>query len=155
VLFPSGDPPDVSFPVISENIIHENQTGISIRGLDSDSIIRGNFVFDNELNGIEIGPLFEAGCTIEDNQVKRNGGHGIVIKAGAQAGCAITDNFVQGNQLGGISILEGSGFNQLIQVEGNRLSHNGTDLIWDGLSNSCWLQNVFVTSSPAVLPPCS
>lgn len=156
IRIPSGDPPDTSFPVISENVIRGNQTGISIRGLDSDSVIRGNLIVDNQLNGIEIGPIFEAGCTIEENQVLRNGGHGILLQDRIPNGCFIANNLVQKNELGGISILEGMQLaTQGVRVEGNRLSRNGTDLLWDGASNSCWLQNVFVTSSPQVLPKCS
>ncbi|MBZ5507032.1 MAG: right-handed parallel beta-helix repeat-containing protein [Acidobacteriia bacterium] len=155
VIIPSGDPPDESIPVISENIIRENQTGISIRGLDSDSIIRGNHVVDNKLNGIEIASIFEAGCTIQENQVLRNGGHGILLQGGDLTGCLIANNLVEKNGLSGINILEDvQPRNQGILVEGNRLSRNGTDLLWDGVSNSCWLQNVFVTSSPLVLPKC-
>lgn len=156
VVIPSGDPPSDIFPVISENVIRGNQTGISIRGLDSDSIIRGNLIVDNQLNGIEIGPIFEAGCTIQENQILRNGGHGILLQDRTPNGCFIANNLVEKNGLGGISVLEGTGFvNQGVRVEGNRLSRNGTDLIWDGASNSCWLQNVFVTSSSQPLPKCS
>jgi parallel beta-helix repeat protein len=150
---PTGDPPAERIPVISENVISQNQTGISIRGLDSDSIIRGNLIVDNQLNGIAIDGIDEAGCTIQENQVLRNGGNGILVQGGAPTGCLIENNLVEKNELGGISILEGTRFlNQGIFVEGNRLSRNGTDLIWDGVSNSCWSQNVFVTSSPQVLP---
>jgi hypothetical protein len=156
VVIPAGDPPDESIPVISENVIRGNQTGISIRGLDSDSVIRGNLIVDNQLNGIEIGPIFEAGCTIQENHVLRNGGHGILLQGGSPTGCLIANNLVQKNGLGGISILESvQPANQGILVEGNRLSRNGTDLLWDGASNSCWLQNVFGTSSPLVLPKCA
>lgn len=155
VVIPTGDPPDESIPVISENVIRGNQTGISIRGLDSDSIIRGNLIVDNKLNGIEVDPIFEAGCTIQENQVLRNGGNGILVQGGSPTGCLIENNLVEKNKLAGINILEGTGLiNQGIFVEGNRLSRNGTDLLWDGVSNSCWLQNVFVTSSPQVLPKC-
>jgi parallel beta-helix repeat protein len=155
VVIPAGDPPDESIPVISENVIRGNQTGISIRGLNSDSVIRGNLVVDNNLNGIEIASIFEAGCTIEENQVLRNGGHGILLQGGSLTGCLIANNVVHKNQLSGINILEDvQPGNQGIRVEGNRLSKNGTDLLWDGVSNSCWLQNVFVTSSPGVLPKC-
>ncbi|MGB9120552.1 MAG: right-handed parallel beta-helix repeat-containing protein [Candidatus Angelobacter sp.] len=154
VVIPTGDPPDESIPVISENVIRENQTGISIRGLDSDSIIRGNFIVDNKLNGIEIASIFEAGCTIQENQVLRNGGNGILLQGGSLTGCLIENNLVEKNNLDGISIVEDvQPANQGILVEGNRLSQNGTDLTWDGVSNSCWFQNVFVTSSPQVLPP--
>jgi parallel beta-helix repeat protein len=156
VRIPSGDPPDISFPVISQNTIRENQTGISIRGLDSDSVIRGNSITDNQLNGIEIGPLFEASCTIEENEVLRNGGHGILIQDRIPNGCFIANNLVRKNEQGGISILLGiQNVSQGIRVEGNRLAKNGTDLLWDGASNSCWLQNVFGTSSPQTLPKCS
>jgi len=155
VVIPTGDPPDESFPVISENVIRGNQTGISVSGLDSDSIIRGNLVVDNDLNGIEIAGIFEAGCTIQENQVLRNGRHGIVLQGGDLTGCLIENNLVQKNGLGGISILvDTQRANQGMLVEGNRLSRNGTDLIWDGVSNSCWFQNLFVTSSPQVLPTC-
>lgn len=154
VVIATGDPPDESIPVISENVIRENQTGISIRGLDSDSIIRGNFIVDNKLNGIEIASIFEAGCTIQENQVLRNGGNGILLQGGSLTGCLIENNLVEKNNLDGISIVEDvQPANQGILVEGNRLSQNGTDLTWDGVSNSCWFQNVFVTSSPQVLPP--
>jgi parallel beta-helix repeat protein len=154
VVIPTGDPPDESIPVISENVIRENQTGISIRGLDSDSIIRGNFIVDNKLNGIEIASIFEAGCTIQENQVLRNGGNGILLQGGSLTGCLIENNLVEKNNLDGISIVEDvQPANQGILVEGNRLSQNGMDLTWDGVSNSCWFQNVFVTSSPQVLPP--
>jgi parallel beta-helix repeat protein len=155
VVIPTGDPPDESIPVISENVIRGNQTGISIRGLDSDSIIRGNLIVDNDLNGIEIAGIAEAVCTIQENQVLGNGGHGILLQGGDLIGCLIENNLVEKNNLGGISILgDIQRVNQGIQVDGNRLSRNGTDLIWDGVSNSCWLQNVFVTSSPQVLPKC-
>ena len=155
VVIPTGDPPDESIPVISENVIRGNQTGISIRGLDSDSIIRGNLIVDNDLNGIEIASIFEAGCTIQENHVLRNGGHGILLQGGDITGCLIANNVVEKNGLSGINILENiQPRNQGILVEGNRLSRNGTDLLWDGVSNSCWLQNVFVTSSPQVLPKC-
>ena len=155
VVIPTGDPPDESFPVISENVIRGNQTGISVTGLDSDSIIRGNLVVDNDLNGIEIAGIVEAGCTIQENQVLRNGGNGVLLQGGSLTGCLIENNLVEKNKLGGISIVEDvQPANQGIFVEGNRLSKNGTDLTWDGVSNSCWLQNVFVTSFPQVLPAC-
>jgi parallel beta-helix repeat protein len=156
VVIPTGDPPDESIPVISENVIRGNQTGISVTGLNSDSIIRGNLIVDNKLNGIEIAGIFEAGCTIQENQVLRNGGHGILVQGGSPTGCLLENNLVEKNQLGGISILlaDARFINQGIFVEGNRLSRNATDLIWDGVSNSCWLQNVFVTSSPQALPNC-
>ncbi|HLJ88877.1 MAG TPA: right-handed parallel beta-helix repeat-containing protein [Candidatus Angelobacter sp.] len=155
IRIPDGDPPDTSFPIIAENIVRENQTGISVRGLDSDSVIRGNTVADNALNGIEIGPLFESGCTIQENRVVKNGGNGILLQDSIPNGCLVANNLVEKNGQNGISVLLGQqNANQNIQVEGNRVSHNNTDLVWDGSSNACWLQNVFISSSPQVLPKC-
>jgi hypothetical protein len=78
-----------------------------------------------------------------------------VLQGGDLTGCLIENNLVQKNGLGGISILvDTQRANQGMLVEGNRLSRNGTDLIWDGVSNGCWFQNLFVTSSPQVLPTC-
>jgi parallel beta-helix repeat protein len=154
VLIPTGDPPDIIFPTITENTIKHNGAGMFVMGLDSDSIIRGNIVEENDGNGIEIGNIIEAGCTIEDNNVHANAGSGIVISGRPQSGCLIQNNLVKNNLVNGISIVSGAPFSVGIRVLGNRLSLNGIDLLWDGVSTSCFSQNVFTTSTPAVFPPC-
>lgn len=125
-----------------------------VTGLNSDSIIRGNIIEENDGNGIEIGNIIEAGCTIEDNNVHSNAGSGIVISGRPQTGCLVQNNLVTKNLVNGISIVSGAPFAIGIRVLGNRLSSNGIDLLWDGVSTSCFSQNVFGTSAPAALPPC-
>jgi parallel beta-helix repeat protein len=157
VFIPTGDPPDITFPTIAENTIKHNGAGIFVTGLDSDSIIRGNLVEENDGNGIEIGNIIEAGCTVEDNNVHANAGSGIVISGSGipQTGCLIQNNLVTKNQVNGISIVSGVQLPVGTRVLGNRLSSNGIDLLWDGVSTSCFSQNVFTTSTPAVFPPCA
>lgn len=155
VLIPTGDPPDITFPTIVENTIKHNGAGMFVTGLDSDSIIRGNIVEQNDGNGIEIGNIIEAGCTVEDNNVHANAGSGIVISGRPQSGCLIQNNLANNNLINGISIVYGAQFSVGIRVLGNRLSSNGIDLLWDGVATSCFSQNVFTSSSPAVFPPCA
>jgi hypothetical protein len=155
IQIPVGDPPDVIFPTISENIIKHNGAGIFAKGLDSDSIIRDNTIAENNGNGIEIGNIIEAGCTIEGNDVHANVGSGIVISGRPQTGCLIQNNIVTNNLVNGISIVSGGPFPLEIRVLGNRLSSNGIDMLWDTISNSCFSQNIFSTSSPAIFPPCT
>lgn len=154
VFIPTGDPPDITFPTIAENTIKHNGGGMFVTGLNSDSIIRGNIIEENDGNGIEIGNIIEAGCTIEDNNVHSNAGSGIVISGRPQTGCLVQNNLVTKNLVNGISIVSGAPFAIGIRVLGNRLSSNGIDLLWDGVSTSCFSQNVFGTSAPAALPPC-
>ncbi len=155
VQIPVGDPPDVTFPTISENIIKRNGAGIFAKGLDSDSIIRDNTIEENDGNGIEIGNIIEAGCTIEGNSVHANAGSGIVISGRPQTGCLIQNNIVTNNLVNGISVVSGAPLVLEMRVLGNRLSSNGIDLLWDTVSSSCFSQNIFGTSSPAVLPLCT
>jgi parallel beta-helix repeat protein len=155
VQIPVGDPPDVTFPTISENTIKHNGGGIFVTGLDSDSIIRGNIIAENDGNGIEIGNIIEAGCTIEGNTVQANVGSGIVISGRPQTGCLIQNNLVTSNLVNGISVVSGAPFPLEIRVLGNRLSLNGIDMLWDSISTSCFSQNVFSTSTPAAFPPCT
>jgi parallel beta-helix repeat protein len=155
VQIPVGDPPDVTFPTISENIIKRNGAGIFVKGLDSDSIIRDNIIEENDGNGIEIGNILEAGCTIEGNSVHANVGSGIVISGRPQTGCLIQNNIVTSNRVNGISVASGASFPVEIRVLGNRLSSNGIDMLWDAVSTSCFSQNIFGTSSPAAFPQCT
>ena len=114
--------------------------------------IRGNMILRNDTNGIEADVMESGGCgTIEDNFIESNGGNGLLV-TGVYSflACIVRDNVVQHNRLNGISISGGTA-NTVI---GNRASHNGVDLYWDGAAGACWKQNIYSTSSPETLPQC-
>lgn len=138
-------------PVVSQNVITENHVGIHFEseGLHT---IRGNMVFRNETNGIEAEITDPGSCgNIEDNFLRANGGNGLLVTGDYRfQACTVLDNVVEDNRLNGISIAGGTG-NTVI---GNRASHNGVDLQWDGVAGACWSQNIFSTSSPQTLPQC-
>jgi parallel beta-helix repeat protein len=111
-----------------------------------------DLTIENNLAGIA---LFRSSqVRIFDNTIRggANGLSGVIMSVVSHT--ALYRNTISG--FSDVNILEDiQPRNQGIRVEGNRLSRNGTDLLWDGASNSCWLQNVFVTSSPQVLPKCA
>jgi parallel beta-helix repeat protein len=138
-------------PVVSQNVITENHVGIHF-GSQGFYTVRGNMVFRNETNGIEAEPMDVGGCgTIEDNFLRANGENGLLVTGGSLfAACVVRDNVAEDNRLAGISIAGARGHT----VIGNRTSHNGVDLQWDGVAGACWSQNIFSTSSPQSLPQC-
>lgn len=142
----------VGTPVVSQNVITENHVGIHF-GREGSYTVRGNMVFRNETNGIEA-ELMEAGScgTIEDNFLRANGENGLLVTGGhfVNAACVVRDNVAEDNRLAGINIAGATGHT----VIGNRASHNGVDLQWDGVAGACWSQNIFSTSSPQTLPQC-
>jgi nitrous oxidase accessory protein NosD len=162
---------EVQNAVVDENLIIHNQTGISASSPDNScSTIRGNRVKFNEGNGIEAGGPTSvflhtatsftcpgAGSDIEDNTVSFNRGSGIVAGAGLAGTRLVQDNLVSFNKIDGISVI-GTDITETpgpVQVIGNYVVRNGTDLVWDGVgTGNCWQQNIFGTSSPRVLPAC-
>ncbi|MBZ5492402.1 MAG: right-handed parallel beta-helix repeat-containing protein [Acidobacteriia bacterium] len=138
-------------PVVSQNVITENHVGIHFESEGSHTI-RGNMIFRNETNGIEAEVTDPGNCgNIEDNFLRANGGNGLLVTGDNRfQACTILDNVVEDNRLNGISIAGGTGNT----VSGNRASHNGVDLQWDGVAGACWSQNIFSTSSPQTLPQC-
>ena len=151
---------------IDGNAISNNQTGIFAGPPDLVCFtIRGNHIFHNHANGIDVSPkgistrtpalAMVGSCfVVEDNQVIGNKGSGIVMeRASALGQVLIQDNVVRENEGNGIDLTGG----QASQVIGNVAIHNiGQDLLWDPVSspNSCWKQNIFGTSSPLELPQC-
>jgi parallel beta-helix repeat protein len=141
-----------SNPVVSQNVITENHVGIHFESEGSHTI-RGNMIFRNETNGIEAEPMGAGSCgTIEDNFLRANGENGLLVTGSEtlNAACVVRDNVAEDNRLSGISIAGATGHT----VIGNRVSHNGVDLQWDGVAGACWSQNIFSTSSPQTLPQC-
>lgn len=139
-------------PVVSLNVVTENHVGIHF-GSAGSYTVRGNMVFRNETNGIEAEPTEAGSCgTIEDNFLRANGENGLLVTGGdsVNAACVVRDNVAQDNRVSGISIAGARGHT----VIGNRASHNGVDLQWDGVAGACWSQNIFSTSSPQSLPQC-
>jgi parallel beta-helix repeat protein len=139
-------------PVVSQNVVTENHVGIHF-GSEGSYTVRGNMVFSNETNGIEAEPMGAGSCgTIEDNFLRANGENGLLVTGGdsVNAACVVRDNVAEDNRLNGISIAGATGHT----VTGNRASHNGVDLQWDGVAGACWSQNIFSTSSPQTLPQC-
>lgn len=139
-------------PVVSQNVITENHVGIHF-GTDGSYTVRGNMVFRNETNGIEAELIEPGGCgTIEDNFLRANGENGLLVtgRHSLFAACVVRDNVAEDNRLAGISI---AGANDHTVI-GNRASHNGVDLQWDGVAGACFSQNIFSTSSPQSLPQC-
>lgn len=154
--------------VVDENLIIGNHAGIAAGGGTPFCYnIRGNVVALNLGTGVQIGgpiggsspqavPTTIQTCgTVEDNTITLNGGSGIAVAGGEGVFSALVqDNIVSFNKINGISVT-GIGLDQVI---GNRVQDNGTDLFWDGIAppqQVCWFQNIFNTSSPATLPPCS
>jgi len=168
---------EVAEAVIDENLVTLNQIGIWGRYPERSCFtIRGNRVTLNQGDGIRTGLNYSpspsrngvsseatpvcssgVGADIEDNTVALNGGNGIVVEAEFQTQQFVQDNFVSYNKENGIAVF-GQPIvdpNWEIQTLGNSVGHNATDLFWDGVgTNTCWAQNVFVTSSPQVLPAC-
>jgi len=149
---------------VDQNIITLNQAGILLSApFLSCSSIHGNQITLNLGNGIQSGRTGGMSsrtqasaitdCAIQDNTVSWNGGSGIVVFGGMYSPL-VQDNMVSHNRNDGINVI-GSDDQGPIQVVGNRVLHNGTDLSWNGAGvNSCWKQNIFGTSSPQMLPQC-
>lgn len=151
---------------VDGNAISNNQTGIFAGPPDLVCFtIRGNHIFHNRANGIDVSPkgistrasaLATVGsCFIaEDNRVIGNKGSGIVMERAATLGqVLIQDNIVRENERDGIDLIGGQGS----EVIGNVAVHNlGEDLLWDpgNSPNSCSKQNIFGTTSTPALPPC-
>jgi nitrous oxidase accessory protein NosD len=137
--------------MVDENVMTGNQVGVTVLGGLQNPTVQGNQVFRNRGDGISFvigyGPF-----VIADNDIHDNGGNGISAQGGGSQGASqIVDNLVRSNSGYGVGIDYGSN----IQVSGNRMSGNGTDLYWSGAGvNNCSYQNLFQTTSPSVLPPC-
>lgn len=140
-------------PVISENTITQNQTGILTFRDDADAVIRGNQISHNVLNGIQVKSVSTTSYVIEDNVLDANGQSGIVLGPSSSSGTwRIQNNVIKNHPVYGISAEAG---NPTITLAGNRLSRNGTDFHWDSIGTVCWLGNIFATSDPVSLPVCS
>ena len=153
---------------VDSNTIIGSRTGIFAGPPDLVCFtIRGNNIFHNRANGIDVSPkgivgrnLTQALATVgscflvEDNTVTGNGGSGIVMEqASTLDQVLIQDNIVRNNEANGISLIGGQGS----QVIGNvALQNHGVDLLWDASNSpsSCWKQNIFTTNSPSELPQC-
>lgn len=141
----------LGFPTVSENLIEDNDAGIFVGG-DGDSTVRGNRIFNNKGDAIQVKfSLGGTNCHVENNDIDWNAGNGVVVEGSGTHDCLVQNNRVRHSQLSGISIVGGDGH----MVKGNRLSRNGTDLFWNGTAGSCWRQNVYRTSIPATLPQCA
>ena len=152
---------------IDENLIALNQVGVITDTFETCTNIRGNTITLNRGDGIEMGSdpsamkkqakpelASTASCNdIEDNTVSYNGGNGIFVEGG-ESQPLVQNNIVTSNGANGISIAGGD--TGSIYIMGNRVSGSvGSDFLWDGNGTPCWKQNIFTTSSPATLPPCS
>jgi parallel beta-helix repeat protein len=135
---------DNSAANIFQNVITNNGDGFQIQNTPGANI-SGNQILGNRGNGISLLGGGDAG-TIQGNVIGGNGGSGVT---GAVAhGMLIQDNFVNANRANGIDLnFDG-------QVIGNRLAGNGTDLHFGGQGTTCFAQNIFQSSVPAVLPAC-
>ncbi|MBZ5524932.1 MAG: right-handed parallel beta-helix repeat-containing protein [Acidobacteriia bacterium] len=140
----------LGFSTVSENLIEDNDAGIFVGG-DGDSTVRGNRIFNNKGNAIEVRFTLGGGnCFIENNDIDWNAGNGVVVDGNSTHDCRVRNNRIRHSQLNGISIIGGNGH----QITGNRLARNGLDLFWDGAAGACWRQNVYSRSMPLVLPLC-
>jgi hypothetical protein len=129
------------------NVIRKNRVGISSGIEPGRWTIRDNNVSFNQEDGI----VAQACTVIEGNHANQNGGTGIWNGRAPGVGCPVRENSANQNGLYGIAVVGGYGF----QVTGNQTLHNSTDLFWDGSgTGNCWSDNMFKTSSPAVLPAC-
>lgn len=153
---------------VDQNLITLNQNGIVVSGPALSCFsFQGNQIFGNRGTGISLGgygtsdlsrqafsPNGTCDAVVENNTVTLNAGSGIVVEAASVYTPVIRDNIVSFNKVNGIAVI-GSNNAQPATVGGNRLVHNGTDLLWDELgSPPCWLQNIYTTSSPPSLPQC-
>jgi parallel beta-helix repeat protein len=137
-------------PVISQNAITLNGTGVQMIGAAS-ATISGNTIGFNKTDGITVEASLGGTNTIEGNIITFNGGNGVTESFGFTNG-VVQNNIVLANGADGIAVVSGAN----IHVERNVLVGNNTDLFWDGTgTNSCWSQNLFLTSSPHTLPACS
>jgi parallel beta-helix repeat protein len=135
-------------PVIDQNDISNNQKGVTSTR-EASPILRGNTLRGNYTTGIEL--LFAAG-TVEDNTLTGNGGDGITI-TGFGANLLVQDNVLRNNNGNGIKIASSTATGT--KITGNVLGGNTVDFFWDGTSPACWFQNVYSTSTPAVLAACA
>ena len=141
----------LGFSTVTENLIEDNSAGIFVGG-DGGSTVRGNRIFNNKGNAIEVRfGLGGGGCAVEDNDIDWNAGNGVVVDGISTHNCRVRNNRIRHSQLNGIRIIGGDGH----QITGNRLTRNGLDLFWDGAAGACWRQNVYRASVPATLPQCA
>jgi parallel beta-helix repeat protein len=134
--------------VISQNIITLNGSGLQVYRPAS-ATISGNTISFNKTDGVNDADTVGGTSTIEGNTITFNGGNG-VVESGPNS--VVQNNIVLSNGANGIKVVAGP---NNIQVEGNILKGNGTDLFWGGTgTNICWDQNLFQTSSPSALPVC-